>query len=428
MFPGRPGAWASAATRARRAVREDAGVMPGALLLDPADAPALLGAVARLPGAGRLLAAVEQTGAPAFLVGGAVRDLLTGVTPRELDVTVEDDVSALAGTLGGEVTHHERFGTAAVPAAPGEVPIDLARTRSETYAAPGALPDVEPAPIDIDLHRRDVTLNAIAIDLRTGEVRSAGPALADLDAMVLRVLHPASFLDDPTRLWRLARYEVRLGADWDPVTALLAQQAITGGAEATVSIERLASELRLALREPDPYGALAAAARLGLAPALELDAERLAQAEHLGAGLAAHADLVLAALASADPVLARMLDRREETVIIDAALALRAPEGTGRRPGPLPAGAPGSQLRARFEGLPDAVVASAPDAGAAERWLQVVRHRRPVITGEDLLEAGIEPGPALGRGLAAVRDAVLDDAVGAADRAAQLRVALDAAC
>lgn len=408
--------------------RDTTHVTRGAIQLDPAAGDELLAEIGALAGGDRLLAAVERTRAPAFLVGGAVRDLLIGRTPRELDVAVEDDVGALADALGGMATHHERFGTATIAGGgPGAASIDLARTRAETYPAPGALPEVEPAPLDIDLHRRDVTLNAIAVDLRTGAIRTAGPALEDLDAMVLRVLHPASFVDDPTRLWRLARYEVRLGADWDPLTALLARQAVEGGAPATVSIERLASELRLALREPDPYGVLAAAARLGLGPAFELDALRLEQAELLGGAEVERADVVLAALASPDPLLAQMLDRRDERAVLDATLELREPGGT-RRPGPLAADAPGSRLRERFDGLPVAAVAAAPDGAAAKRWLHELRHLSPAITGEDLVTSGVAPGPALGRGLAAARDAVLDGSVSADDRDAQLRVALAAAC
>ncbi len=407
-------------------VREDGAVTFRTLQLDPADAQALLHAARTLPGGPALLAAVAETDAPAHLVGGAVRDLLIGVTPRELDVVVEDDVTALAAALGGEALVHERFGTAMVTLPTGDT-IDLARSRAETYPQPGALPEVEPAPIDIDLHRRDVTLNAIAIDLRTGQVRVAGPALDDLDEMRLRVLHPGSFVDDPTRLWRLVRYEVRLGADWEPTTELLARAAINAGVLETVSVERLASELRLALGEPDPYGALAAANRLGLPPAFELDALRLEQAERLGAGHAPHRDLVLAALASADPLLARMLDRREETSVIEAALLLRGP-GAGRRPGPQSDAAAGSTLRRRFEGLPLAAVAAAPDGPAAQRWLGELRGVRPVITGEDLLAAGVAPGPAIGDGLAAARDAVLDGLVGPGERDAQLRVAMTAAC
>ncbi|MBJ7471215.1 MAG: CCA tRNA nucleotidyltransferase [Solirubrobacteraceae bacterium] len=396
------------------------------LQLDPADATALLGAVRGLRGGPELLAAVEKNAVPAHLVGGAVRDLLIGSAPRELDVVVEDDVSGIVAALGGEAVFHERFGTATVTL-PGGATVDLARARAETYPEPGALPEVEPAPIDIDLHRRDVTLNAIAIDLRSGTVRAAGPALEDLDEMRLRVLHPGSFTDDPTRLWRLVRYEVRLGADWDPITELLARAAVQSGALRTVSVARLASELRLALGEPDPYGALAAAQRLGLPPQFDLDAVRLEQTERLGDGLAPHRDLVLAALASADPLLPRMLDRKDETTLIDAALLLREP-GTERRPGPLPDTAAGSVIRRRFEGMPLAAIAAAPDAAPAARWLQELREVRPLITGDDLLHAGVAAGPALGVGLAAARDAILDGHVGAHERDAQLKVALSAAC
>lgn len=397
------------------------------LHLDPTDPAALLEAVTALPGAATLLAAASATTAPAHLVGGAVRDLLLGRVPRELDVVVEGDPAELVAALGGEATSHERFGTATVVLDDGST-IDVARSRAETYPAPGALPEVEPAPLTIDLHRRDVTLNAIAIDLRTGAVTAAGTALDDLDNALLRVLHPGSFTDDPTRLWRLVRYEVRLGADWDPITEHLARLAISQGALETVAVQRLASELRLALREPDPFGALLAAARLGLPPRLDLDALRLEQAETLGGGSAAPAELLLATVCTDDPLLGRMLDRREESTLIDAALLLREPEGVGRRPGPLPDTAAGSMIRARFAGLPDAAIAAAPDTAAARRWLLELRGVTPRIDGEDLLAAGVPAGPGIGAGLSAARDAVLDGTVAAADREAQLRVALRAAC
>ncbi len=203
-------------TGIRRRVREDVPVEP--LALDPNDPRALLAAIDALPGGSALRDAAASVEASAHLVGGAVRDLLTGRAPRELDVAVDGPtpplIEALGGAAGG-VVEHERFGTATVRRDDG-VTIDIARTRAERYVAPGALPEVEPAPLTVDLHRRDVTLNAIAIDLRIGAIAAAGTGLADLQQRILRVLHPASFTDDPTRLWRLARYEVRLGADWDP--------------------------------------------------------------------------------------------------------------------------------------------------------------------------------------------------------------------
>jgi tRNA nucleotidyltransferase (CCA-adding enzyme) len=398
------------------------------LALNPHDARGLLAAIAEQPGAAAVLAALPQVEAPVHLVGGAVRDLLIGVRPRELDLVVEGDLAPLLGALGAAaLDDHERFGTATVQLPDGTT-IDIARARAEHYAAPGALPEVEPAPLEIDLHRRDSTLNAIAIDLRTGAIHAPGTALIDLQARVLRVLHLASFQDDPTRLWRLARHEVRLGADWDQVTWHLAQAAIAGGALQTVSAQRLAGELRLALREPDPIGALAAAARLGLPPRLELDALRLHQGEQLAPPECHAPDVVLAAVASDDPMLPHYLERTEERALIEAALTLRLARPGGRRPGPLDDDAPGSVIATRFEGLPLAAVATAPDTEPARRWLSDLRHRALAITGDLLLDSGVPQGAAVGRGLAAARTALLDGGLAADDRDGQLRVALAAAC
>jgi tRNA nucleotidyltransferase (CCA-adding enzyme) len=399
------------------------------LALDVDDPRALLAAIATLPGAAALNAALHTIDAPVHLVGGAVRDLLIGVPPRELDVVVEGDPAPLLSVLGAaQRSDHERFATATVQLQDGAT-IDVARARAERYPQPGALPEVDPAPLAIDLHRRDTTLNAIAIDLRTGAVQAPATALIDLQSRVLRVLHPASFVDDPTRLWRLVRHEVRFGADWDPVTWHLAQAAIRAGALDTVSHQRLASELRLALREPDPIGALAAAARLGLPPRVELDALRLHQAEQLAPPECPTSDLVLAAVASDDPLLATYLERGPERTLLDAARALRGSEtAAARRPGPLDADATGSQIATRFEGLPFAAVAAAPDVDAARRWLTELRHRRLALTGAALIAAGVAQGEAVGAGLAAARTALLDGVVDAADADGQLRIALDAAC
>ena len=202
------------------------------------------------PCGARLLRAFAP-GDGVHLVGGAVRDLLLERTPRELDLVVEGDVDAAAARLGGEVTAHDRFGTARVRA--GGCAYDLVRARAETYAHPGALPDVRPGSLDEDLRRRDVTVNAIALGL-DGALSAVDGALEDLRAGRLRVLHDASFVDDPTRVWRVARYAARLGFDVEERT-----RALAGAADpATVSGDRLGSELRLALNEPDPPAALQA--------------------------------------------------------------------------------------------------------------------------------------------------------------------------
>ena len=105
-------------------------------------------------------------------------------------------------------------------------------------------------------------------EAETGAWQAAPLALADLRAGRRRVLHERSFLEDPTRLWRLARYRARLGFDVQEDTAALAAEAVAGGALATVSGARLGAELRLALGEHDALAALASLEDLGALGAL----------------------------------------------------------------------------------------------------------------------------------------------------------------
>jgi hypothetical protein len=196
--------------RAGRGVNETSSA--GAAAPAPAAADAATGggevlrALAAQPGGAQLQALAGDRDDIA-LVGGAVRDLLLGRSPRELDVVVASDAvslaSELAGVLGADTTVHGRFGTAVVEWEAGRV--DVAERRAESYASAGALPDVRPGSTQEDLRRRDFTVNAIAVVLggpRKGELESAEHALEDLAAGSLRVLHERSFLDDPTRLLR----------------------------------------------------------------------------------------------------------------------------------------------------------------------------------------------------------------------------------
>jgi tRNA nucleotidyltransferase (CCA-adding enzyme) len=201
-----------------------------------------------------------------YVVGGAVRDLLLGREPHELDFVVEGDALEVARRAGGRVISHERFGTATVEL--DGVTFDLAGARRERYERPGALPEVElGATLREDLERRDFTVNAIALHLKDGELIWLPGAREDLEARRLRVLHDRSFLDDPTRLLRLARYAARLGFEPEERTDRLAAEAVAGGAVATVTGSRLGAELRLLLREPQP-AALLALERHGLGAAL----------------------------------------------------------------------------------------------------------------------------------------------------------------
>ncbi|HWH94410.1 MAG TPA: hypothetical protein VNT03_11170, partial [Baekduia sp.] len=238
----------------------------------PAEA---LQALRALPCGARLLDVLARHPG-AWVVGGAVRDALLGRVPGELDVVVEGDPEPVARALGTVVAFHERFGTYDV-VADGGCLYDVVTARSEGYRAPGALPDVRPGGLQDDLLRRDFTVNALALS-GDGELVAPPAALEDLRAGRLRVLHAASFRDDPTRLWRLVRYAVRLGFAPEPATDRLAFEAVQRGALTTVSGDRLGAELRLALLEPDPLAALHAAQNLGLVEGLTLDPALVAAA------------------------------------------------------------------------------------------------------------------------------------------------------
>jgi tRNA nucleotidyltransferase (CCA-adding enzyme) len=373
-----------------------------------------------------------------WLVGGAVRDLLLGLTPLDVDVVVEDDVAAAAGEaarrLEGTVLEHERFGTATVTA--GDLRFDLVRARRESYPAPGELPVVAPAGLDEDLARRDFTVHALALGLSAGhegELREAPGALADLEARRLRVLHDGSFVDDPTRLLRLARYSARLGFGLDPRTESLARRAVADRALASVSRARIGAEQRLALREPAAVAVLGRAADLGLDralhPSLRTDGELL-EAVPDALPRDARRDLVLLAACATgfEPGdLRAWLDRLEWTADEREAVVAAGTE-SARLAEELRAARRPSQVAALARGRPPEQLALAAARGArsqVEAWDRELRDVRLEISGADLVAAGVPEGVDVGRGLAAALAARLDGA--ARGREAELEVALRAA-
>lgn len=365
----------------------------------------------------------------AWIVGGAVRDLLLDRGAAvDLDLVIEGDAveaaAQLSAALGGSLTVHDRFGTATVEAG-GHV-YDLATARAETYARPGALPDVRPGTVEEDLARRDFTVNAIAVAL-DGRVAAAPHAFEDLDARVLRVLHDRSFLEDPTRLLRLVRYATRLGFGVEPETRRLMDAALAGGALATVTPARIGSELRLLLREPAAVEALAWGAEWPLGVPLAVDRALVERALVL-LPADGRADLLLlgAACRGVEPAtLAGWLDAlgfpgRERDTVVTCARA----EGIEER---LAAAGRPSEIAEAVRGVPVEAVALAGALGAesaARAWLEDLRGVTLEIDGADLLGAGIPQGEAVGRGLAAALRARLDGE--APDRGAQLAVALAA--
>ncbi|MCB0878218.1 MAG: CCA tRNA nucleotidyltransferase [Thermoleophilia bacterium] len=261
-----------------------------------ADAGAAI--LARAPRVQLLLARLRESKLAldgVYLVGGAVRDAILGRdTGPDLDLAVEGDAPAfahlLASATGGEVVaEHDAFGTATVIADLGDgapTSIDVAGCRTETYEAPGALPTVAlGATIDRDLARRDVTVNAIAIALAPGPDgahRTVDPfdGIGDLGHGVLRFLHEFSFVDDPTRIVRVARYAGRLHMRVSEDTRQRAVDAIHGGAFTKISADRLRAELVLVLQE-QCWKSLTLLASWGLLERLDPRLDRVFEAPYL---------------------------------------------------------------------------------------------------------------------------------------------------
>jgi tRNA nucleotidyltransferase (CCA-adding enzyme) len=353
------------------------------------------GAVPELPA---LLEAAA--GAPLYVVGGTVRDLLLGRGRTDLDVSVEGDAAEVARRLGGEVLEHERFSTA--KATLGGAEIDLASTRGEDYAHPGALPDVRPAGIDADLARRDFTVNAMALPLQgpPGLIDPHG-GRADLSEGVLRILHGDSLRDDPMRAVRGARYAARFGLVPDAETGRL----LAGADLATVSDDRRGAELLRLAREP---AAAEGFRLLGEWGVLDVPAEAAALIDRAAELLAA-------------PPWSGVAERGRTLLAAAGGPTERARELAGARPG-----RPSEGVELARGARPEELVLA---RALGAEWLDdyVTRWRSVMleIDGRDLLEAGVPEGPEVGRGLHAALRAKLDGEAAGAE--AELDVALRAA-
>ncbi|NHZ71859.1 MAG: CBS domain-containing protein [Aquificales bacterium] len=264
-----------------------------------------------------MVLAVSQEAAelnmPLYFVGGLVRDLLLGHAPTDLDMIVEGDAIALAQALqadfGGLVHTHRRFGTAKWLVTPdiwqqvadrfssepqsdeltGIEPtsIDFVTARTEFYREPSALPEIERGSIKLDLHRRDFTINTLAVRLdgaHLGELLDFYNGRLDLQHGVVRVLHSLSFIDDPTRILRAVRYEQRLDFVIEPRTAELIADALP--MMDRVTGDRIRHELERALREAEPVRMMARLDNLGVMaqihPALGWSAETAVAYQRVG--------------------------------------------------------------------------------------------------------------------------------------------------
>ncbi len=372
---------------------------------------------------------------PLYLVGGSVRDLLLGVAATDFDLVVEGDAVNLARELaaefGGKVTSHVHFGTAQwFLAGPEHGVLDLISTRSETYRHPAALPTVQPGSLTDDLLRRDFTINTLALRLdgkHWGELHDELGGLEDLKKGLVRVLHPGSFQDDPTRLFRSVRYEQRYGFQIVPETLSLMPPAYS--LIGLLSPQRIRHELDLVLEEEKSAAMLSRLAELGLVqkvhPALTwnkpirgrfingrdhlqkhpLKPHPSTEAKSL---LGWHFWLMDAAAEDLESLEARLHFRAKlyESLLAASALSVDLPSLVGLKP---------SQWVRRLDDLPltavQAVFMAAPDGKARQAlhsYLETWRHIKPKTNGHDLIKLGLPQGPRYQQVLLRLREAWLD--------------------
>ncbi|OGW53712.1 MAG: hypothetical protein A2Y81_08735 [Nitrospirae bacterium RBG_13_43_8] len=216
----------------------------------------------------------DREGYRAFVVGGFVRDILLGVRNFDIDVAVEGDAILLGRRVAdfykGSLVVYSKFGTSTVViewpkgvrrpnGANAKFKIDFATARKESYEKPAALPSVQFSSLKDDLQRRDFTINAMAASLNKG---SFGQLIdffggeKDLENEIIRVLHDASFIDDPTRIFRAVRFEQRFGFRMDRYTERLIKHAIKEGMFNKTQNQRIRDELILILQEEKPIRAI----------------------------------------------------------------------------------------------------------------------------------------------------------------------------
>ncbi|MPZ23497.1 MAG: hypothetical protein GEU28_08115 [Dehalococcoidia bacterium] len=360
-----------------------------------------------------------------YLVGGSIRDLFQERRPGDLDLMTEGDAAPLARAIaeatGGDARVYGRFGTTAVFLDGHR--LDVARARVETYARPGALPDVQPGSIENDLWRRDFTMNALAFGLtgRHGDVLLDPTGGADdIVNRIVRVLHEGSFEDDATRILRGLRYAARLNFSIEETTRhLMRTQARYLD---TISAARLHSELTFVLEDSSPLRSLEEGESLGVLAAifsgLSWDRERSETARLLETRVGADEYprrllmLLCCRVAAGDTgaLAERLALARVEARLVERACAFVTGAGAAEHLPPFE-----RALWARnFEHEVVETLAPLVLPGLVDELLAAV-NAGSELTGADLLALGVPEGPQVGRVLRQVLLARLNGSVASRD-------------
>jgi len=378
-----------------------------------------------------------------YIVGGFVRDLLLERPSLDFDMVVEGDAIQLAKAVarkhGGRVTGHSRFGTAkwflersSIDGSNLPPFLDFISARIEFYTQPTALPTVERGSIKLDLHRRDFTINTLALRLdgrHYGDLLDYWGGFADLERGLVRVLHSLSFVDDPTRMLRAVRFEQRFGFEIEARTLQLMDEALP--LLERLSSERVGHEIDLILDEPKAANMLSRLHELKLLqsihPSLGWDEDRRTAFEN---GLAVQPPAAWGNVPDLRQVPRRRalghifwlsplpVDRiRQVCSRLRLAASLRdalLEASALRRDLPTLVDARPSAAYARLEDVHPLVMfalwtqVETPErevlAGYLSRWKNV----SPKTDGHTLRELGISPGPVYKDILRCIRDAWLD--------------------
>jgi len=362
----------------------------------------------------------ENLGMKAYLVGGSVRDILLGLPVGDWDILVEGDGLRLAERitqfLGGDLQTYPQFKTASIRWEDG-FRVDVATAREEYYEKPASLPRVIPSSLKADLYRRDFTIHTLAILLNPrgfGNLVDYFNGFQDLQSRVIRVLHNLSFVEDPTRIFRAIRYEQRLGFRVEEKTLSLMQTALSQKALRKLSGDRLRNELCHIFQEASPRDILLRMENLkiftGIHPRLTLrvnlffpeDWVRKASTLFSLNGAGEKNILYLLVLSSSLPLkdaeefLMKMrLDRKGiknvHLLSVQSQLVSRLEKASRN-----------STLYQILHGLPVEFLAylwvmEPSIRSSVERYWSTLRHITLTITGDHLREAGISPGPEVGK-------------------------------
>ena len=381
------------------------------------------GALEGLRLAGNLAAEGESEAEAAYLVGGSVRDALLGLTPGDMDLSVVGDAPQFAVSFadkgGGVVEAVSQFGTARVGLPAGR--FDLAMSRTETYATPGALPTVKSSGIQEDLSRRDFTINAMAVDLSPsnwGDLVDPHGGFSDTARRRIQILHPGSFRDDPTRIFRAIRYEQRLGFNLDPGALSLMKR--DWDYMDLISAARVRGELEKILGDPLRADILAAAEDRDVLAGIDISfrvsrAALQAMRRNPDRDILFYLALATASLTENEALslVTRLEPPQEWREIILSSPRYRGMSSILRNENLSP-----SEVVSVLGEFPlplleaqRALTGSTNQKSRLDQYLGILRHVRPEITGADLLGAGVPQGPEIGIMLDEVLRARMDGRV-----------------